>query len=128
MKKMWKNNLIINEVSIVINLFVIIYSVINYKEIELMVNILIPIVGMLIIMYLSKEKYQHKISRFFTVWITGYNLLYIVLSICLNINLYEKSYRIAIQLIVPFLYGLIVKRIENMTTNDEKKCNEGEYK
>jgi hypothetical protein len=79
-----------------------------------------PIVVIGIMICFIKEKYQYKIANFFSLWVTVYNLLYIILLCFKGINLYEKPYRVTFQLIVPFLYALLINRIHDFEYDEEE--------
>jgi hypothetical protein len=82
-------------------------------DIMLFLNQMIPVVTIFILLFLCKKDVHFNIMLLFSVWITIYNIFYVILRILNKADLYNVSYRVIIQLFVPFIIALFLKRFQD---------------
>jgi len=75
----------------------------------LFINQILPALTIYFVMSYCKKDYHFKYMTFFSVWITIYNISYVILRIYINMDLYNVPYRIPIQLGVPFLVSVLFR-------------------
>lgn len=83
------------------------------KDILLFIDQMIPIIGILFIIPFCSTKIDYAFGTFYSVWITIYNILYIILASLNQVNLYNVPYRIKLQIGVPFLASIVFRLIRS---------------
>jgi hypothetical protein len=82
-------------------------------DILLFLNQMIPVVTIFILFLLCKKDVHFNIMLLFSVWITIYNIFYVILRILNKADLYDVSYRVILQLFIPFIIALFLKRFQD---------------
>mgnify|MGYP006870476572 CR=1 FL=1 len=89
-------------------------------DITLFVNVLIPYaVAALGIGVCVKKKFVFPLF-FILVWVTGYNVVYIILKLFKIGDLYSYQGRIFVQLFLPLIIGLIAQRYKEVANENHR--------
>jgi hypothetical protein len=99
---------------LIFNIIILILTIIIEFNVWTVIDELVIIIAMLFILFFCKDKTSLKSMCFFSVWVTVYGVLYLYLKIIDVIDLYEVSWRVTVQLFVPFLVVLFTKRIKDI--------------
>lgn len=101
----------------------ILFSVVIYfitSDATLFVNVLLPYaVAALGIGVCVKKNFVFPLF-FILVWVTGYNLAYVILKLFKIGNLYSYKGRIFLQLFLPLIIGLIAQRYKEVINENHR--------
>lgn len=102
-----------------VGILILIISMKIEFDIWIFLDQMILISAMIFGLFFCKKKLALEIMNFFSIWVTMYNVMYIILKAVNAIDLYNVPWRIPFQLIIPFIVSFLIKRIHEFGNNEE---------
>lgn len=78
----------------------------------------LPCIAIFIAVPFCKSILDYRVTTFFSIWIAGYNLAFVIFKLIGIIDLYTVPYHIILQYFVPLMFSVISKIV--ITSKSQK--------